>query len=67
MMIINNCFELNQVVYLKTDRDQSERMVTDINVNNGGLRYGLACGTGLSWHYEVEITSEKDLLKTSTE
>lgn len=62
-MRIDNQFNFEQIVYLKTDRDQNPRIVVSIQVNNGGvLLYRLCCGTHDSWHYEFEITPEKDVL-----
>jgi hypothetical protein len=66
MMIIENKFELQQTVYLKTDPDQKARVVTRIIVNPSGLSYELYCGTGGSWHYDFEISTEKDVLKATT-
>lgn len=49
--------ELGQVVYLKTDEDQTIRIVTAITINaGGGIQYKLNCSTEESWHYMCEIT-----------
>lgn len=56
-------FEIGQVVYLKTDTDQTPRMVTQIAISgSGGLLYRLTCGTNESFHYEIEISAEKNLV-----
>jgi hypothetical protein len=67
MMVLDNKFELQQTVYLKTDPDQRGRIVTQINVRVGGLLCELQCGASGSWHYDFEITEEKDVLKATTE
>lgn len=64
-MVIENKFELQQTVYLKTDPDQRARIVTRINVSSTGLIYELYSGTGGSWHYDFEIATEKDVLITT--
>lgn len=62
-MIIDNVFSLKQVVYLKTDKDQSPRLVTAVMVcADGGILYELTCCTGSSKHYDFEISEEKDVL-----
>ena len=65
-MEINNHFVLNEFVYLITDPDQKERMVTAIKVNMNGLLYKLSCGNTDSWHTKSEISREKDVLKKET-
>lgn len=59
-MTINNKFELEEVVFLITDVDQTQRMITGITINKGYLLYRLACGTNESWHYEYEISTDKN-------
>ena len=65
-MLIENKFELGEIVYLKTDNDQSDRMVIGISVRPAGLLYELSFGSVCSWHYEMEITEEKNVLKSTT-
>lgn len=65
-MLIENKFDLGQIVYLKTDNDQSERMIISISVRQGGILYELSFGSVCSWHYEMEIMEEKDILKSTT-
>jgi hypothetical protein len=66
MMVINSKYNFFELVYLKTDCDQRQRMVTRLNVNPNGITYELTCGTQTSWHYEEEIAEEKDVLITSS-
>ena len=66
-MIINNKFNINDIVYLRTDKDQSERIVTSIIIYEGGrMSYRVNAGTVETWHTEGEMTLEKDVLITTT-
>jgi hypothetical protein len=61
-MIIDNKFDLEAIVYLVTDPDQYERMVTRLIVAiNCTILYELSCGTDTSLHYAAEITSKKNM------
>lgn len=52
-------------VYLVTDVSQKLRMVTAYTVRGKNHKvYELSCGTETSWHTSIEITAEKDVLKT---
>lgn len=64
MMVIENKFELGQLVFIKTDTDQYPRMVISISVRQGGLLYELNFAQSSSWHYEIEISDEKDVLNS---
>lgn len=55
-------FQLESIVYLKTDQSQLPRMVVQIAFSKSGVRYDLACGPSESWHYDYEISAEKDSL-----
>ena len=63
-MTIITAFDLGDIVYLKTDSDQRERMVTAFFVRQGSICYYLACGEGESYHYELEISTDRDWKKT---
>lgn len=60
-MVIDNCFELGEFVYLKTDAEQERRIVTEISVRPTGILYRLTFGTIESYHYDIEISREVDL------
>jgi hypothetical protein len=65
MMVIENKFEINEFIYLKSDPEQRERLIVQIAVGgNGSIRYCVSCGTMETWHYDMEMTKEKDQLKT---
>lgn len=67
MMVIDNKYNYEQQVYLKTDVDQKLRIVTGLLIRpNGLISYELSCGTECRWHYDFEISTEKDVLKTTT-
>ncbi len=59
-------FELEDIVFLKTDTEQIERMVTCKQIRPGVTIYYLACGTNETVHYACEISKEKDLIKKMT-
>lgn len=60
MTVIENKYEIKQKVYLVTDEDQKERLVTGLKVCSGGeIIYQLSCGTSVSDHYDFEISPEK--------
>ena len=61
-MVINNKFNLEDYVYLKTDPEQLERMVTKIDITKGDIMYQLCSGLNYSTHYEFEITEEKRII-----
>lgn len=66
-MVIDNKFELGDMVYLKTDPDQRERIVSKISVlPNGLLAYELSHNTSTSMHYNFEISLEKNIVLTTT-
>jgi hypothetical protein len=63
MMVIENKFDLGDLVYLSTDEEQKQRMVTKISATlDGGLIYDLNCGTCCTVHYEKEISEEKNVV-----
>ena len=60
-------FNIGQVVYLKTDKEQIDRIVTGIMLRpNRSVTYCLSLGAIESWHYALEIDDEKDIVKTTT-
>ena len=57
-------FELGSIVYLSTDPEQLERIVTERKEQIGGsTQYGLSTDLVFSFHYGVEISSEFNNLK----
>ena len=67
MMMIDNKYEIGEIVYLKTDPDQHGRMVFAIELYKGGeLLYKLIMGTMVSAHYGFELSKERDSIKMLT-
>lgn len=62
MMVIEEAFELGELVYLKTDPEQYLRVITGIIVRPGTLLYYLSCEGEETIHYNIEITREKNTL-----
>jgi hypothetical protein len=57
-------YGLGDIVFLITDKDQEPRIVVQITINQTGFQYCLKHGTVESWHFEMEVAAEKDVLKT---
>lgn len=64
-MIVDNLFEIGELVYLTTDPEQLQRMVTCFIVNKYDIIYELQSGTTSSRHYDYEISKEKNVLITA--
>lgn len=66
MMLINNKFNIGQLVYLKTDSDNELRMITEIKIMSNGLCMYLACkGVESGWYYEIELSSEPSIIPSN--
>ena len=65
MMVIENKYNIGETVYLVTDEDQKPRIVTGINVTVTGIRYNLVNGVTDTYHYELEMSDEKNILINS--
>lgn len=61
-MVIDNKFNLGDKVYLETDKEQSERIVTGLRVGKYDIVYQLNCGETESCHYDFEITTERNII-----
>jgi len=57
-------FNLTDIVFLITDPEQLERIVTCIKQTPLGYSYSLSQGTMESEHYACEISKEKNIIKT---
>ena len=61
-MVIDNKFEIGQIVYLKTDKEQLPRMITGLSCRGGeGISYWLGCGDKETNHFDIEISAEKNV------
>jgi hypothetical protein len=65
-MIIDNKYSIGDIVYLKTDKEQLERMVTGVCQKPLSVIYEIASGTSTNWAYEVEMSIEKNILIATT-
>jgi hypothetical protein len=61
-MKINTEFDLGEEVYISTDLDQYRRIITGIEISPGGIQYRLSVGMEFSWHYDVEISRDRDIM-----
>ena len=59
-------FDIGQIVYLKTDPEQRERIVLGMSIKPGCIYYSLGCGVDESWHYDFEITTQRDIIKATS-
>lgn len=63
-MIIDTPYDFGDIVFLKTDIEQHERMVTKLSVESPTLiYYELTFGASHSWHNEYEFDRELNLEK----
>ena len=64
MAIMVRCkFDYGQVVYVKTDINQDPRQVIGVQgTADGGMLIKLTIDGDASWHYECEISEEKDVV-----
>lgn len=60
--MIKPLFNIGDIVYLKTDTEQCARIVTAYLTRKGTITYCLALGINESWHYDIEISTEKDIV-----
>lgn len=62
MMVIDNKYEIGQIVFLKTDKEQLERLIIGINISSLGIIYRVVNGAIETYHYEMELLEEKNIL-----
>lgn len=61
---IESTFKIGEIVYLKTDVRQYERLVVRLQIIKGNVMYRVALGPDEgSWHYDFELSREKDIMK----
>jgi hypothetical protein len=67
MIRIDNTFEFGDIVYLKTDTEQLPRIVIGIKMSaGGGILYELSQDCAYDYHYEIEISTEPNILIKTT-
>jgi hypothetical protein len=64
MAIMIRCkFDYGQIVYVKTDTAQDPRQIIGVQgTADGGMLIKLSTDGDISWHYECEISDEKDTI-----
>ena len=63
MMLIDNKYEIGEMVFLTTDENQLKRIVTGITIRQGGyMVYELSQGSESSYHVSSEIQNEKQIV-----
>lgn len=62
-ILIKTDLNFGQMVYVKTDLDQTPRQVIGVQATaDGGKLIKLTYDSEVTWHYECEISLEKDIL-----
>jgi hypothetical protein len=61
MIVIDPTYNIGDFVYIKTDQEQFQRIVTALIVCPAkDILYELTCGTIASKHYDFELSKEKN-------
>lgn len=63
MIDLKNKFKIGQIVFLITDPEQSERIITGYIVRPNQIIYYVTFGTLESTHYDIEIALNKNYCK----
>lgn len=66
MMVIDPKFKIGELIYLKTDTEQKQRLVYAYIVYENDILYRTVCGTYTSDHYGMELSMEKNIILTTT-
>lgn len=61
MKVTDNTYDIGQTVYLKTDTEQLQRIITAITIRQTGIIYELSQGEKVSSHYDFEITEDENV------
>lgn len=61
-MLVDNKFQIGQTVYLKTDREQLPRIVTELIITNYAVIYRLSQGTLDTNHHDIEISETRNII-----
>lgn len=68
MGIIVRCkYNYGQIVYVKTDTAQDARQVTAVQgTADGGMLIRVTIDGESTWHYECELSDEKDIMMVTS-
>lgn len=61
-MTIENAFDLEEVVYVKTDKEQLPRLIVGMWVTKGDIKYQVSVNNTTNYFYDFELSKEKDFL-----
>lgn len=64
MHIHESKYNLGDMVYLVTESDQNAWQVIQVTITPSGNMYYLSCGTSTYQAYEIEVSGEKNILKS---
>jgi hypothetical protein len=67
ILTIDAEFDFGDIVYLKTDPDQLQRIVTGFTVRKHGVIYELSLANEVTHHYDFEISVTQDIVFKITE
>jgi len=60
-------FQLQQTVYLKTDKEQKPQLVTGMSLRPfNSVTYGITESSNETWHYGFEISDERDIVMATS-
>jgi hypothetical protein len=61
-MVVENKFDIGQVVYLRTDKEQEPCIITCLTVyRDGDVLYEVNRGSHSSRHFDFELSNERNL------
>lgn len=66
MMIIDNKFDIGDLVYCITDKEQQPRLITVIQITQSGLKYFADHGPDGNYYYDFQLSLDKNIMLTST-
>ena len=56
-------YQYGDILYLKSDPEQYKRLLIGVrHCADNGILLELQCGTSNSYHYPIEVTTERDIL-----
>lgn len=65
-MIIDNIFNLSDIVYLKTDSEQHPHIITAIFITINEVKYLVKKGSSDFYCFDFELSLTKDILISTT-
>ena len=58
-------FAIGQIVYVRMDKEQTERLLLEIRITPGSVIYSVSDGYSISEHYDLELSHERDMVKVT--